>query len=49
MGEPVTVHTGSHDSDARANGARRRSLGLDETSVDAIASIFIAKIDFDLT
>ncbi len=32
-----------------ANGARRRSLNSAETSINAMPSRFIAKIDFDLT
>jgi hypothetical protein len=32
-----------------ANDARRRSPGFDQASIDSMPSIFIAKIDFDLT
>lgn len=37
------------DPDLSVNGARRRALEFDETSIDSMPSIFIAKIDFDLT
>ena len=31
------------------NRARRDSLGFDETPIDSTRSMFVAKMDFDLT
>ena len=48
-GAAVAAHPGWHASEAIANGSRFGTLGFAEPSIDSIASIFVAKIDFDLT
>lgn len=43
-----TVVSRRHDVEEATNGARRDSLRRDVDAIDSMATIFVAKIDFDL-